>query len=390
MIALIHFLFYACILIVGIYSLMIFRWMLAWKMFPPGFRNEIVPGFEKITVIVAARNEESEILNCLHALNNQVYPDLEIIISDDFSEDNTSEIVRQFILANNSANKQWRLLEASETDKTGKKAALERAIQEASGNLILTTDADCSMGNHWAHSFAIAHQNSKASMITGYVKLNSGKRWFEKFQALEFVSLSGTGAASVILGKPLMCNGANLAFTKSAFYDAGGYSYGNQLASGDDTFLMLRIAKSGNGKVVFNKSEESIVSSKPVSDFKLLIAQRKRWASKVQYYNETYIKATGGLLVGVNFILILAFIFGVCGMWSWEAIGLLWLIKCVADFGFLFSVSGFARQRQLLLLFLPAVIIYPIYALSSMITLPGNVGYSWKGRDYKVSKKSNE
>ena len=382
--------FYFCFLVVLIYSGLLCRWVIGWINYPEVTKSELSPVNEKISVVVAVRNEEIDILNCLDSLKQQTYKNLEIIISDDFSEDKTRHLVHQFIKDNTTNKSVWILLEGTPGSGTGKKSALERAIQMATGNLIVTTDADCTMGSCWIQSIANCHHNTNAGMITGFVRLQPGPGWFGKFQALEFISLSGTGAASVIIGHPLMCNGANLAFEKSAFYEAGGYSYGGSIPSGDDTFLMLRMAKSGKKKVVFNKNVEGTITSRPAGSLNQLIAQRKRWASKVQFYTEGYIKATGALLFAVNIIMLTTLLAGLLSYWSWMEVALIWSIKVAADLLFLYPLIRFARQQQLLLLFLPAVIIYPVYALAGLLLSPGKVSYSWKGRDYTLSKKRNE
>ncbi len=379
-------LFFSCLLVIMAYAVLLIRGLIAWNLYPTNVVTNETQAKTFITVIVAVRNEATNILNCLNQLDAQSYPYMEVIISDDFSEDNTREIISSFIHKSAFKNKSWKLLSASESDKTGKKAALERAINQAKGELILTTDADCSMGKDWVNSFAGCFNKTGASMITGLVKLSTTGKLSDQMQALEFLSLSGTGAVSVILHKPLLCNGANLAFTKKAFADAGGYKYGNELSSGDDVFLMLQINKSGPNKIVFNKSHESIVITNPVAGWNEFISQRKRWASKVNHYAENYIKITGALILLVNLILIFLLVAAVFDFFSWQDIAGLWLIKITADLIFLFPLLRFARQQHLLFLFLPAVMLYPIYIISSLFSAPANVNYTWKGRSYTVSK----
>jgi biofilm PGA synthesis N-glycosyltransferase PgaC len=197
------------------------------------------------------------------------------------------------------------LLTDQKINSPGKKAALERAIKMATGDLILTTDADCSVSPDWIASFAAKFAESSAPMITGFVKLHAGENLFANLQAIDVLSLSGIGATSVINNKPLMCNGANLAFTKAAFSDAGGYDYGIDQPGGDDSYLMFKINELFPNKVVFNEDPKSIVTTNPQPDLKHFVRQRVRWASKVKYYKESYVKATGLLIFAVNMVLLL-------------------------------------------------------------------------------------
>lgn len=334
---------------------------------------------------MALRNEKHNIGNLLLDLSNQNYPSalLEILLCDDHSDDNTIKNIDTFISRKDKNNHEIKVIASTVNDPTGKKATIERGIHFSSGELIITTDADCRMSANWVKSFVSVYVKTNASMITGFVEIFPAKKILDRLQALEFLSLSGTGAASVISKKPLMCNGANLAFTRRAFLNAGGYSYGKNSASGDDTFLMLKIASEKSANVVFNKDPDGIVKTGPVLDLSGFISQRIRWASKVKTYNETYIKITGFLVLMTNLCLITSFIFTIPGWFSWKILVLLWVLKAIPDFIFLANMSAFAKQRQLLLLFLPASLIYPFYSLAGLLPAFVQTGYMWKGRKLK-------
>ncbi len=369
--------------LICIYALLVLRWALAWVIYPERKNSESTGNPVRISVIVPVRNEAVNIENCMKSLTKQIYPPegFEIIISDDESTDDTIRIVQEFINEKKSKSP-FRLLTATSGMTSGKKAALQRAIQEASGELIVTTDADCTFQTTWLTSIAACYKETDASMITGFVRLQPFHSLMEMLQSLEFLSLSGTGAVSVILQKPLMCNGANLAFSKEAFINAGGYEYGGKVPSGDDTFLMLQLAAKRQGSVVFNKDPGSVVTSVPTKGFLPLVSQRKRWASKISSYREGYIKRTGIFFFLVNFVMITTIVSGLINTWSWKSIIIFWIMKSFADFLFLVPMIFFARQRQLLLLFLPAVFIYPIYAVAGMFLTMGIKQYRWKGRTY--------
>lgn len=374
--------FLLCLLMIFLYVILLLRGITGWLLFPKTIVQKNNQSQTFVSVIVAVRNESEHILNCLNHLEVQNYSFMEVIISDDFSEDTTRSLVQDFINNRTDKNISWKLIQAAVNDKTGKKGALERGISNAKGELIITTDADCTMGNFWVKSFADCYQNSQASMVTGMVQIRNAKSIAEQFQALEFISLTGSGAASVILNKPIMCNGANLAFTRKIFIETGGYEYGHNLATGDDVFLMLQIAQSGQKKIIFNKSKESIVSTTPVAGWNEFISQRKRWASKVSHYSEHYIKMTGVGIILVNMLLILLLPAAAFNLLSWNHAAVIWIIKIAADFIFLFPFLNYTRQLHLLFLFLPASILYPFYIISGLISSPGAAGYSWKGRSY--------
>ena len=366
------------------YMIMILRFTLSFLMYQnPGKEIEIKNSV-RVSVIVAVRNEQDQIEECLHKLLAQDYEHdhLEIIISDDFSSDQTINIVNSFIESRRSANIKTILVTPEKGAPQGKKAALERAIEMATCEIIITTDADCTMKPGWVSSFVSVFLNSAAKMIVGFVNIQDTHSLFSKFQAMEFMSLAGTGAASVIQNKPLMCNGANIAFKRDAFYQFGGYSYGKESPTGDDTYLMLQMASENKANVVFNKDPNSTVTTQPLSTIGDFVNQRIRWASKVKYYRERYIKRTGVFLFLVNLTLLLLLTGSVLDYIPYIITGVLWLAKMAVDFIFLYHISAFSRQQHLLLLFLPTQLIYPFYSLVATILSLTKVRYNWKERNY--------
>ncbi|MBL7913793.1 MAG: glycosyltransferase [Bacteroidia bacterium] len=341
--------------------------------------------YTSITVVIAARNEENLIENLLQELLNQNYPPskFQVIISNDFSTDKTADVCNAMAHKFQQSGIQFLIINAAENELSGKKAALERAIKKATGDLILTTDADCSVSPDWVASFAGKFAESSAPMITGFVKLHDGGNLFANLQAIDVLSLSGIGATTVINNKPLMCNGANLAFTKAAFSEAGGYDYGIDQPGGDDTYLMFKINQLFPGKILFNEDPKSIVTTNPQPDLKHFVRQRVRWASKVKYYKESYVKTTGVLIFTVNLVLLLAALLAAIGSLNWIIALAIWILKATADLLFLFHLSTFTSQLRLLFVFLPAQILYPFYSLAGTLIAMKKTDYEWKSRDYK-------
>ena len=95
--------------------------------------------------------------------------------------------------------------------------------------------------------------------MSGPVALIKEKIFFQKLQSIEFSILIATGAACIYYRNPTMCNGANLAYTKRIFKEVGGFDGNADVASGDDEFLMHKVAKNYPKEVIFLKDRESIV-----------------------------------------------------------------------------------------------------------------------------------
>ncbi|MEP7167859.1 MAG: glycosyltransferase, partial [Bacteroidota bacterium] len=189
----------------GIYCLLIIIYSISWeriKNFSPLKENKTF-----VSIVVAARNEENNIVKCLEHLSKQNYPQhlFEIIIANDFSEDTTQQIVESFIIANKKASiKLINLSEINKEKKGSKKIAIAEGVKKSKGELIITTDADCTMNINWLKTIADYYETYHPYMICGPVVF-SENNLFDKIQSLEFMSLIGIGASAIQSRYPLMC-----------------------------------------------------------------------------------------------------------------------------------------------------------------------------------------
>ena len=323
----------------------------AWvKMKPPVFSAELLT--TKVSVIIAARNEENSIANCVNAVLQQTYPSqyIEIIIVDDASEDTTGNKIQE--LCKKHENIKSITLEAGNA-AVGKKQALTLGIQQSNAELIVTTDADCVMNKNWLKTIVAFYQQTKAKMIVAPVVFHNEKSVFEKMQTLEFMSLIVSGGASLYYNKAIMCNGANLAYTRNVFYEVNGFKGADNKPSGDDVLLMYKIKKKYPDSIKFLKHEDAIVFTDAQPNLKGFIDQRKRWASKGFKALNTETKKVSLLVYGFNFslfaVMILSFCCKAVGIYGIGPVPLfcvLFGIKCLIDFLLLFLASSFFKKRK--------------------------------------------
>ena len=220
-----------------------------------------IPVMPKVSVILPVRNEFKTVTSCLDGFAMQDYPGecFEIIVSDDFSEDYTVEKVSRWAVDHPEIKLTLLKTEQNTEENRGKKQAIERAVAIAAGDIILTADADTNHGRSWITSMAGGFRKQGVRMVLGPVGFTGEKGIFQKIQVLEFLGLMGVTAGSANLGFPLMCNGANLAYSREAFIDTGGFSGNNEFHSGDDQFLMMNFRKQfGGNSVVFLRDKEAI------------------------------------------------------------------------------------------------------------------------------------
>lgn len=347
----------------------------------PYFHLKPITFNSKVTVIIAARNEEENIGRTLDCLMAQDYPKdlLEIIVVDDHSNDQTGNIVRGY------AKRGVDLITLNEGNKLNsyKKFAINKAIVASKGEIIITTDADCRMGPQWISTIIQCMETQGKDMLSSPVCYHEEKSYFERLQTLEFLYLIGLGAAGIGNGNPTTCNGANLAYRKDLFLEMGGFKGIDDLASGDDELLLHKVAESRPHVIGFCKSRAAIVYTEAKENLKSFLSQRKRWASKSTKYKDKKVVVLGIAIWLFNLAFLLSLLlFGMQGEDGRTLVLLSLLFKFLIELVFLYPVMQFANRRELLFNLPLLTIIHPIYLV--YIGIIGNIGkYDWKGRTVK-------
>ncbi|HLN20461.1 MAG TPA: glycosyltransferase [Bacteroidales bacterium] len=343
---------YALILIIPYFLsvLFIFNKLRKIKPFQKGEISHV-----SISIIVACRNEAKRITHLLETFARQDYPtDLyEIIVIDDNSADNTIDVVSSF-----PGIKNIRVIQNS---GSGKKMAIMTGISNASGELIITTDADCLAGIKWISTIASFYQEHKPDMMICPVKLNQTNGFFGRFQELEFMSLQAITAGTAAAGHPTICNGANLAFTKRA-YLGNSANLRFDIPTGDDVFLLHSMKKEG-AAIEWLESNDAIVYTEAADGIKAFFRQRKRWASKGTAY-----KDIDSIFLGiVTFVTICCqVLFFAAALYDIRYILLFipgFIIKSIPDFLILRKTLTRYNSQGLLKWFIPSQLIYPFYVL---------------------------
>lgn len=306
-----------------------------------------------ISVIIPCYNDFLSLKSNIPDLLNQDYPgDLyEIIIVNDYSTNSfhDSEVLinKQLIIVNNKYKK-------------GKKFALKTGVEAARGKVILTTDADCKPSKSWLSSVAGLIPENKMFLLSLPVLMTRRKGFFKHFQALEFGSLVYTGAASFTANHPIMCNGANLAFSKELFLIAFEKIYPD-FPSGDDIFLMIFAKSQENVEIMVSKNPATIVYTPPAKDFASFFRQRFRWASKSLFYRDFDILFMSFLILVLNISLIVTFLQALFITELLPGFIILFGSKLITDLIFLSPFLKFFNQKYLRKFFLPSQLVYPWY-----------------------------
>lgn len=358
------------------YSLLIFYYYKQWKKIPDYITGKETLA-EKISVIIPARNEEENIAALLKKLSEQSYPQslTEIIVIDDHSEDHTAAIAASFDNVKLISLHQ-------DIHNSYKKKALETGITAATGTLIVTTDADCLPTKEWLETLVSFKKENNSVFIAAPVCFDNDSSLLEVFQSLDFLVLQGITAASVYSNSHSMCNGANLAYTRTAFFEVKGFAGIDHIASGDDMLLMHKIWKQHPGKVHYVKSKQAIVHTAPMKTWNTFFNQRIRWASKAASYSDKRIVAVLVVVYLFNLSFLVLVSAGFFYPHYWLVLLALWIAKTLVEFPFVLSVARFFDKQHLMRYFF---FFQPLHILYTIISgFFGQTGtYEWKGRKVK-------
>lgn len=231
---------------------------------------------KSISVVIPVRNEAHTITALLTDLSKQTHIPAEVILVNDHSTDNTVQVVQHWMHQHNPFS--LRIIELA-NDEYGKKKAIAAAVAQAKGEVIVTTDADCRVGEDWLLAMASRFSDEGIKLVAGSVRLKS-ESFFGDMLQLEQTALTGISASFISVGVAVMCTGANLAYRTEVFNEVSGYKGNEHVASGDDEFLLKKIAARYPRGIAFNADPRSLVTTTPVSSAAELLNQRVRWAGK--------------------------------------------------------------------------------------------------------------
>lgn len=334
----------------------------------------------KFSVVIPFRNEEKNLKLLLESIKHLNYPKelFEIIFVDDESDDDSVKIINYYL---KPSKVNASIISNVRISQSPKKDAIATAIKNAKNEWIVTTDADCLLPEFWLDSFDEFIQSKQPELIVApitYRKLNS---FLHRFQLLDILSLQGSTIGGFGINKPFLCNGANLAYTKQLFQQLKGFEGNETIASGDDIFLLEKAVKLVPEKVLFLKSEQSIVSTLPQPSFKELISQRVRWAAKSSAYQNLFSKIVGIIVFLMNGGMIVFSLLALIGIIKINVLLYLLVIKFGVDFLLIYKTANFTNQKEVMPSYFFSFLAYSFFSVYVVFASVFR-GYKWKGRNY--------
>lgn len=351
------------------------------------FKVEDIKVETKFSVIIPFRNEAENLPELLASLSELNYPKshYEIIFVDDDSQDDSVDIISNIndIIPSifGTTRTDIRVINNIRTSNSPKKDAITSAIKTAEHDWIVTTDADCILPKFWLDTLDCFIQKKQCEMVVAPVTYHTINSFLKRFQFLDFLSLIGATIGGFGIGKPFLCNGANLAYSKALFLKLNGFDGNDSIASGDDIFLLQKAIKHNKEAIKFLKSRAAIVKTKPQPTLKTLISQRKRWAAKTSSYNSVFGKIVGLIVLLMNAVLVCGFVLVLFGLLHYKSILYIFIIKSLVDFLLLFKTIRFLEQENYLSSFIFSSVLYPFFSVYiAFVSLFSK--YKWKGRSF--------
>jgi len=233
-----------------------------------------------LSVVICARNEEENLQKNIPLIAEQDYPNFEIVVVDDCSEDDTHLILKSLKLKYPHLRQTF--IKKDEKFWHSKKLAVTVGIKSASNELVVFTDADCApKTSQWLKQIANAYK-PETDVVLGYCGYEHKGGFLNKIIRCDafFIGLNYLGLA--MSKAPYMGIGRNLSYKKSIFFKNRGFASHHTLVSGDDDLFINEVSTSKNTRVCISKS--SLLTTEPRSTWNSWVQQKTRHVSTFKYY----------------------------------------------------------------------------------------------------------
>lgn len=339
-----------------------------------------------VSIVVPFRDEGHNIKRLLSDVAKQFYPNngYELVLVNDNSNPKEMDLVKDYVQRTSVRN-----IMLLKSPGRGKKQALSYGMRKAHASIILQTDADCRLPEHWISEMVAGFSEVQTELILGAVAMKAKGGFWSSFAALDFLSLQASGLGLALNGQPFMGSAANMAYKKTTWFKYAD-TVGNE-ESGDDTFLIQSLAAERKAAIHIAGLEASLVKTDAPNSFYSFIQQRLRWGGKTKNYKSTMAK-----LVAVDVFLLNALLLLMLGMCVIDSSYLPFLVsffltKFYVDLTLLMRFAHLTNQRKLLKYYVVVSFLYPLYIVGTSLTILLAPGITrWKGDPVrKKTKRQN-
>jgi 1,2-diacylglycerol 3-beta-glucosyltransferase len=326
-----------------------------------------------VSVVVPARNEEINIERCIRSLMASQYPyeKLEVIAVNDRSSDRTSEILSALQVEFPNLIIHNTLDDRSNSNLQGKPRAVHQGITRSQGEVILMTDADCTVAPTWIRTMAQVYATPHIGLVASFTVV-SGNRFFDRLQMLEWTINSTMASAGVGLKQPLGCFGNNLSVRRSVYEELGGYEH--IVFSVTEDLALLQAVHNAGYEVRYLCDAAAKVETMPCPNLAAFAKQHHRWVNggkALGWRGHIFVASSAVMWIGIGAALLE-------GSWI-LALGLI-VARIIANM--LLTAPSFAALRMKSALwqmplaepfFIAIELIMPFWAMQSKVEWKGQV-----------------
>ena len=325
-----------------------------------------------VSVVIAARNERTNLELNLPKILNQEYQEFEVVVVNDGSYDGTSDLLKEL----NQTNPHLKIVDLNidERYRRGKKFAITMGIKAAKYDQLLFTDADCApLSNNWIHQMMNA--KGEKSIVLGFAPL---KHKIGLLGAISYYETFHTGLqylSYALHSKTYMAVGRNMSYTKKLFFDNKGFATHQHLLSGDDDLFIQEVATKDNVSVC--AEPESFMLSAAPSKWNAYLKQKSRHLSTSGLYLPKY-KRMLGLYSAAQVLfyvaLALCLLYDATYLYAASILGFKWLIQWLV-----FFKPALKLRSKFIAFFLPFYdICYTLYLIIFGAFKPFISNKTWK------------
>lgn len=296
-----------CVFIVSTAIQIIYFWGIFSRFAFKKNKKELTDAKQGISVIICAKNEYFNLKNNLPDFLEQDYPNFEVIVVNDASDDETTYLLKSFSI-------KYPNFKVVNIDKdlnffSGKKFPLSIGIKSAKNEIVLLSDADCKpVTKKWISSISASFDDN-TDIVLAYGKYAERKGLLNKIIRYETMQTAIQYFSYALMGLPYMGVGRNLSYKKEIFFKNHGFTSHYNIPSGDDDLFINSVANRKNTKIVFDVSSHTVSVAK--TKFFDWVNQKKRHFSTSKYYKFKH-KFLLGLYSLTQLLFYLTFIILIC------------------------------------------------------------------------------
>jgi cellulose synthase/poly-beta-1,6-N-acetylglucosamine synthase-like glycosyltransferase len=236
------------------------------------FRERKSPGQPlSVSVLIPAWNEEVGIIKTVRSVLDTNYPELQVVVINDGSTDATHEIMTRFLEDHEKDAETSVSIKYLSLPNGGKAMAMNRGLMHATGDIVITVDADSVMAPDAIENMVKCFSDPQVGGVAGNVLVANRKKPIEWMQQMEYVYGFFFKRADSLFNSVYIIGGAAAAYRRHVLKEMGGFDHA---IITEDIEMSTRILKHGYKT---RYASDAVVYTEGPSEIKGLCNQRLRW-----------------------------------------------------------------------------------------------------------------